>query len=226
MLDIIREIRERKGVGEPFYLRRLHEKVEIIGAAVDLERLNTSISIAITDRIGVTWDEWCGRLTAYKRREGDCLVAQDYCDPVTGYRLGFWVSNQRRAQETMSPTRRARLNALGFVWDHIGGCVGGGLPLLGTLLPAGRTLSHAYRPSRARLSVRTMGPNATPISRHHATRPSSSARRPGVRLEYARGSVGRRLLPSRTLLPAGRTLPRARWLSRPRHRLSARFLDQ
>jgi predicted helicase len=53
LLDIIRELRERKGAGEPFNLRRLREKVEVIGPAVNLERLNTSISIAIADRIGI-----------------------------------------------------------------------------------------------------------------------------------------------------------------------------
>ena len=74
LVDIIRELRERKGAGKPFDLRRLREKVEVIGPAVDLERLNTSISIAIADRIGSSWDEWYGRLKAYKQREGHCLV--------------------------------------------------------------------------------------------------------------------------------------------------------
>ena len=115
LLDMIREIRERKGAGEPFDLMRLREKVEIIGPAIDLERLNTSISIAITDRIGSGWDEWYGRLKAYKQREGHCCVPQRQQDQ--GFWLGVWVGNQRKAQAAMSPTRRARLDALGFVWD-------------------------------------------------------------------------------------------------------------
>ncbi len=117
LIDIIRELRERKGAGEPFDLRRLREKVEVIGPAVDLERLNTSISVAIADRIGMSWDEWYGMLTVYKQRIGDVLVPQSYRNPASGYRLGGWVSKQREGKETMLPDRRARLDALGFVWD-------------------------------------------------------------------------------------------------------------
>ena len=117
LLDIIRELRERKGAGEPFDLTRLREKVEVIGPAVDLERLNVSISVAIADRIGSSWDEWYGRLIAYKQRDGHCLVPNRYRDPPSGFRLGQWVGVQRRDKDTMSPERRQRLDALGFVWD-------------------------------------------------------------------------------------------------------------
>ena len=117
LLDIIRELRERKGAGEPFDLRRLREKVQVIGPAVDLERLNTSISIAIADRIGISWDEWYGRLKDYKQREGDCLVPDSYVDPFTQLKLGAWVGKQRQAKDTLSPERHQRLDALGFVWD-------------------------------------------------------------------------------------------------------------
>jgi hypothetical protein len=119
LLDMIRELRERKGAGEPFDLRRLPEKVEIIGPAVDLERLNTSISIAVVDRIGISWDEWYGRLKAYTQREGHCRVPQGYCDSSSGYRLGSWVSDQRKYKEILSPERRQRLDALGFVWHKL-----------------------------------------------------------------------------------------------------------
>lgn len=115
MLDIIREIRERKGAGEPFDLRRLREKVEVIGPAVDLARLNASIGIAIADRIGSSWDEWYGRLTAYKQREGHCRVPDRHREQ--GYQLGSWVRTQRVLKDEQSPDRRARLDALGFVRD-------------------------------------------------------------------------------------------------------------
>ena len=115
LTDIIRELRERKGAGEPFDLRRLREKVEVIGPAVDLERLNTSISIAITDRIGTSWDEWLGRLIAYRHREGHCRVPRDHREQ--GFELGSWVHHQRRKEDSMLPDRRQRLDALGFVWD-------------------------------------------------------------------------------------------------------------
>ena len=117
LIDIIRELRERKGAGDPFDLRRLCEKVQVVGPAVDLDRLTASIGIAIADRIGSGWDEWYGRLKDYKQREGHCLVPQHYSDPISGYRLGQWVAVQRRTKDTLSPERRARLDALGFVWD-------------------------------------------------------------------------------------------------------------
>lgn len=119
LIDIIRELRERKGAGEPFDLRRLREKVEVIGPVVDLEHLNTSISIAIADRIGIGWDEWYGRLKDYTQREGHCRVPVTYRDPASGYRLGQWVSVQRRSNDIMPPERRERLKALGFVWDPL-----------------------------------------------------------------------------------------------------------
>ena len=102
---------------ESFDQKRLREKVEVIGPAVDLERLNTSISIAIADRIGISWDEWYGRLKDYKQREGDCLVPDSYVDPFTQLKLGAWVGKQRQAKDTLSPERHQRLDALGFVWD-------------------------------------------------------------------------------------------------------------
>jgi len=114
-VDIIRELRERKGAGKPFDLRRLREKVEVIGPAVDLERLNTSISLAIADRIGMSWDEWYGRLKDYTQREGHCRVPKEHREQ--GFRVGEWVGTQRRTKDTMSPDRRQRLNALGFVWN-------------------------------------------------------------------------------------------------------------
>ncbi len=46
-------------------------------------------------------------------------MPHSYRDPISGYRLGSWVTNQRTVQDTMSPERRQRLDALGFVWDML-----------------------------------------------------------------------------------------------------------
>ena len=115
LVDIIRELREQRGAGKPFDLRRFREKVDVIGPAVNLEQLKISIGVAIADRIGSSWDEWYGVLKAYKQREGHCRVPDLHREQ--NYRLGRWVANQRKKEETMSPERLQRLDALGFEWD-------------------------------------------------------------------------------------------------------------
>ena len=74
LVDIIREIRVRKGAGEPFNPRRLNERVEVIGPRIDLDRLTTSIEVEIADTIGSSWDELFGLLLRFKAREGHCHV--------------------------------------------------------------------------------------------------------------------------------------------------------
>jgi superfamily II DNA or RNA helicase len=115
LIDIIREIRERKGAGEPFNPKRLNEKVEVIGPRIDLNRLTTSISVEIADRIGSRWDEWFGMLMHFKAREGHSNVPQPHVEGT--FRLGQWVSGQRANKETMSAERRQRLNEIGFIWN-------------------------------------------------------------------------------------------------------------
>ena len=88
LVDVIREIKQRKGEGEPFNPKRLNEKVEVIGPRISLDRLTASISVEIADSIGSSWDEWYGRLKAFKDREGHCRVPRGYTQ--TGFRLGHW----------------------------------------------------------------------------------------------------------------------------------------
>ena len=115
LVDIIREIRERKGAGSPFNPRRLNEKVEVIGPRIDLDRLTRSIAVEIADRIGSSWDEWFGVLMRFKSREGHCLVPHLHVEDT--YRLGQWVNVQRNTRDSMPPERKRRLDAIGFVWD-------------------------------------------------------------------------------------------------------------
>jgi hypothetical protein len=51
----------------------------------------------------------------YKEREGDCLAPVDHKE--NGFRLGQWIRVQRRNADTMSTSRRERLDELGFGWD-------------------------------------------------------------------------------------------------------------
>ena len=92
LVDIIREIKERKGAGEPFNPRRLNEKVEVIGPRVDLDRLTRSIEVEIADRIGSSWDEWFGWLMRFKAREGHCRVPQAHVEGTFNLGHGSVVS--------------------------------------------------------------------------------------------------------------------------------------
>jgi hypothetical protein len=115
LVDIIREMKERKGAGKPFNPRRLLEKVKVIGPRINLNRLTESISVEICDRIGSSWDEWFGLLMRFKEREGHCRVPFVHVEGT--FNLGTWVIWQRRHRDTMSAERRRRLDAIGFVWD-------------------------------------------------------------------------------------------------------------
>src|SRR5262249_52815922 len=114
LVQIIREMREAKGRNEVFDPRRLSEKIEILGPSVELSALRSNICAEIADEIGVSWDEWYGRLTRYKGREGNCNVPATYKE--NGYHLGRWVVRQRTNQNLLSKERRRRLDELGFDW--------------------------------------------------------------------------------------------------------------
>jgi superfamily II DNA or RNA helicase len=116
LVQIIRELQEAKGRGEIFDPRRLSEKIEVLGPSVDLSNLQSSILAEIVDLIGVSWDEWYGRLALYKELTGHCLVPARYTTS-DGHRLGQWVSVQRLSQHKLSDQRKARLDMLGFDWD-------------------------------------------------------------------------------------------------------------
>jgi superfamily II DNA or RNA helicase len=115
LLQIVREIQEAKGHGEIFDPNVLSEKIEVIGHAIDLSTLRSNIFAEVVSTIGIRWDEWYGRLKAYKEREGHCRVPQLYRE--NGFRLGQWVGVQRSTKSRMSADRRERLDKLGFVWD-------------------------------------------------------------------------------------------------------------
>jgi Helicase conserved C-terminal domain len=88
LVDIIREIRERKGAGKSFNPRRLNEKLSMVGPFVDFDRLTRSIEVEIADRIGINWDEWVGVLRRFKSREGHCAVPRKHREGIL--RLGEW----------------------------------------------------------------------------------------------------------------------------------------
>ena len=115
LVDIIREIKQRKGEGERFDPKRLLEKVEFVSPTVSFDQLTESIGIAIANSIGSSWDEWYGRLTKYVKREGHPRVAHAHVED--GAKLGSWVLSQRQYADTMPKDRRNKLDEIGFSWD-------------------------------------------------------------------------------------------------------------
>jgi superfamily II DNA or RNA helicase len=115
LVDLIREMQEAKGRGDKFNPKRLHEKIEVFGPAIDLDELRRSIDVEIVDRLGMGWDHWYGLLQNFYKREGHCLVAVGH--EVDGAKLGVWVSNQRLKKDWLTPDQLNRLNELGFSWD-------------------------------------------------------------------------------------------------------------
>jgi phage-related protein len=65
------------------------------------------------------WEEGFQRLQGFVNEHGHCRVRANYVT-ADGYPLGQWVSVQRTVRDTMPPERKARLDAIGFIWDVIG----------------------------------------------------------------------------------------------------------
>src|SRR5262249_14092792 len=68
------------------------------------------------DPITTQWEEGFEHLQAYVKEYKDCRVPQQYKSP-DDYKLGQWVNNQRHRPSSVSPERKARLDALGFDSD-------------------------------------------------------------------------------------------------------------
>ncbi|MCX8512566.1 MAG: Helicase associated domain protein, partial [Chthoniobacteraceae bacterium] len=115
LVDVIRELQEAKGRGEQFNPRRLHEKIEVIGPAINLDELKRSIDVEIVNRLGMGWDHWFGLLQKFHARERHCRVEQQYHQD--GLNLGAWVAKQRSRRNNLSPEQIQRLDQLGFIWN-------------------------------------------------------------------------------------------------------------
>lgn len=117
LVDTIKELQEARGRGDKFNPRQLHEKIEVIGPAINLDKLTQSIDVEILDRLGVSWDHWFGLLKQFKKQEGHCRVSQGRA--FHGINLAGWVSRQRSIKSSLPPERLQKLESIGFSWDPL-----------------------------------------------------------------------------------------------------------
>ena len=117
LVDTIEKMQEARGRGDKFNPRQLHNKIEVIGPAINLDKLTQSIDVEILDCLGVSWDRWFGLLKKFQKREGHCLVPQRYT--LNGLNLGAWVGGQRKIKTSLSIDRVSRMDSIAFSWDPL-----------------------------------------------------------------------------------------------------------
>jgi hypothetical protein len=93
------------------------QRTKRIGLKPDRRRRLEALSGWDWDPISTQWEEGFSRLKHFLEREGHCVVRRSH-KSEDGYRLGTWVSSQRKSKDLMPPDRRSRLEALpGWNWN-------------------------------------------------------------------------------------------------------------
>ena len=87
-----------------------------IPSNIDIEFSN-ALRTVIVERCSASWEYWYGLLLKFKEREGHIRVRKRFNEGH--YRLGEWVSMQRRKKGMLSNNKIARLNNIGFIWDAV-----------------------------------------------------------------------------------------------------------
>jgi superfamily II DNA or RNA helicase len=118
LVDTIEKMQEARGRGDKFNPRQLHEKIEVIGPAINLDKLTQSIDVEILDRLGVSWDYWFGLLQKFKKSTAHCLVTRSQI--IDGHKLGVWAGTQRLSKKRLTAQRIHKLDSIGFSWDPLG----------------------------------------------------------------------------------------------------------
>lgn len=78
--------------------------------------LVSSLIRRVRQQTSSRWDDNFARLAEFFVRNGTVRVPSSFRNE-DGFPLGNWVAKQRSGVSRLSPYRRARLDALGFVWD-------------------------------------------------------------------------------------------------------------
>jgi hypothetical protein len=115
LVDTIEKMQEARGRGDKFNPRQLHDKIEVIGPAINLDKLTQSIDVEILEQLGISWDHWFGILQSYHQREGHCKVTRGVL--ANGLKLWLWIGNQRARKHQLTEDQIRRLDSLEFSWN-------------------------------------------------------------------------------------------------------------
>ena len=66
------------------------------------------------DALTESWEEGFSKLLQFKEAKGNCKVS--FRVVLDGFKLGTWVSRQRRVKDSMSAECKQRLDDIGFIW--------------------------------------------------------------------------------------------------------------
>ena len=78
-------------------------------------QFSSALRTVLVEASTASWEFWFGLMELFKESEGHCKVPTHF--KLEGFKLGIWVSNQRRAKESMSRERKQRLDDISFIWD-------------------------------------------------------------------------------------------------------------
>lgn len=74
----------------------------------------------VIEQTSQSWEFWYGLLLRYVEEHGNANVHGKYVDPITGYRLGNWVSAQRGKKSALPLDKIGRLESCpGWAWNRI-----------------------------------------------------------------------------------------------------------
>ena len=80
---------------------------------------SASLSTFLVERTTTPWNFWYGLLQTYIEENGDALVPAKYITP-NGYKLGQWISDQRKHKGKLSSNRIEKLeNIKDWEWDAL-----------------------------------------------------------------------------------------------------------
>ena len=82
------------------------------------DRLNRLEQLGfIWDVPAALWEKGFAYLRKFQLREGHCLVPREHIEE--GFRLGYWIKNQRGNKEKLSSEQMRRLDEIGFMLEVI-----------------------------------------------------------------------------------------------------------